>query len=78
MSGGESGEGKSDWSRGPRNANLARVSVHKLDRAARERGVRVEVQSVRPGRVQAQVSKTVVEGMPAPRKPWEKLFGKRG
>lgn len=71
-------EGKTDWSRGPRNADLGKVSIHKLDRAARERGIRVDIERTGQGKVQARVSKTVVEGMSAPRKPWEKLFGKKG
>lgn len=62
-------ENNVDWSRGPKKADLGKVSVHKLDRASRERGIRVDIDRVGQGKVQARVSKTVVQGMPAPRKP---------
>jgi hypothetical protein len=75
---GEGGEGKVDWSRGPRRANLAKVSIHKLDRAARERGIRVDIERRSQGKVTARVSKTVVRDMPAPRSFWGGLFKKRG
>lgn len=51
-----------DWLRRGRKANLARIPVEKLDKAARERGVVAEIVGTGSGRVEAEVSKVVVKG----------------
>ena len=58
-------EGKVDWVRGPKKANLSGVDIHKIQKAHDERGINVEVDADQPD--QSKVTKTVVEGMPAPK-----------
>lgn len=59
-------EEKVDWVRGPKKANLSDVDVQKIQQAHDERGVSVEVNADQPD--QSKVTKTAVEGMPAPNK----------
>ncbi len=61
----ESPEGKVDWVRGPKEADLSKVNVRKIAKARKERGI--EVESPTGGRGKSKVTKKVVEGMPAPK-----------
>jgi len=58
-------EGKVDWTRGPKKADLSKVPLEKIRKAHQERGVNVEVDADRPD--QSKVTKTVVKEMPAPK-----------
>ena len=58
-------EGKVDWVRKPKKADLSKVSLKKIREAHKERGIGVEVDADRPS--QSKVTKTVVKGMPAPK-----------
>ena len=58
-------EGKVDWARGPKKADLSEVSLKKIQKAHKEKGINVEVDADSPG--QSKVTKTVVKGMPAPK-----------
>ncbi|HJX59543.1 hypothetical protein A2V61_00195 [Candidatus Woesebacteria bacterium RBG_19FT_COMBO_47_8] len=60
-------EKRVDWVRRPRRVNSSGVNVFKADRAFKERGVTVE--PVPSNSSQSVVTKTVVEGMPAPDAP---------
>lgn len=70
------GPEKADWLRGPKKGvNLTNVPVEKLQKAA-ERGIRIDLTTSVEGKRVADVTKVVVEGMPAPQKPlWKRLFG---
>ncbi len=61
----ESPERKVDWVRGPKKADLSKVSLKKIQKAHKERGINVEVDADRPS--QSKVTKTIVKGMPAPK-----------
>jgi hypothetical protein len=58
-------EGKVDWVRGPKKADLSEVNVHKIAKAHEERGIEVEAPTA--GKGKSKVTKTVVKGMPAPK-----------
>ncbi len=58
-------EGKVDWVRGPKKIDPSKVSLEKIRKAHKERGIGIEVDADRPG--QSKVTKTVVKGMPAPK-----------
>ncbi len=60
-------EGKVDWVRGPKKADLSEVNVHKIAKAREERGIEVEPPAAGLGK--SKVTKKVVEGMPAPKTP---------
>lgn len=55
-----------DWVRGPKQADLSNVPVDKLIRAHKERGIQVDLP--KSGKGKSKVIKTVVTGMPAPKK----------
>lgn len=50
------------WMRKGRKADLTDVSIQKLDKASRERGVTIDLQDSEPGKRVAQVDKIVVKG----------------
>ena len=70
------GPERADWLRGPKKGvNVTDIPIGKLQRAA-ERGVRIDRTTSVEGKRVADVTKVVVEGMPAPKKPlWKRLFG---
>ena len=70
------GPERADWLRGPKKGvNVTDIPIDKLQRAA-ERGVRIDRTTSVEGKRVADVTKVVVEGMPAPKKPlWKRLFG---
>ncbi|RLI43990.1 hypothetical protein DRO61_12680 [Candidatus Bathyarchaeota archaeon] len=53
---------KKSWSRKGREADLTDVPVRKLQKAAEERGVRINITELTPGKIKAQVDKVVVKG----------------
>ena len=53
---------RKSWSRKGREADLTDVSVKKLQKAAEERGVRIDITESRPGKIKAQVNKVVIKG----------------
>ena len=55
-----------NWVRGPKLADLSKVSIIKILNAHEQRGIEVEVPSGNEGK--ASVIKTVVTGLPAPTK----------
>jgi len=71
----EDGEGRVDWVRGGRSADLTTVPVDKLQKAAEERGIRIDITHSEPGRLQADVHKVIIEDMPASRPWWKRWLG---
>ncbi|MCK4588199.1 hypothetical protein KAT60_00090 [Candidatus Woesebacteria bacterium] len=60
----DSTEGKVDWVRG-KEADLSKVSVRKIAKAHKKRGI--EVESPAGGKGKSKITKKVIEGMPAPK-----------
>ena len=50
------------WMRRWRKADITNIPVHKLYKAAKERGIRVEITDKTPGKIIAQVDKVVIKG----------------
>ena len=66
MSNGESDEKETvDLVRGPKKADLRKVSTRKLREAHEKRGVNIEVNADHPN--QTKITKTIVEDIPAPK-----------
>ncbi len=53
---------RKSWSRKGREADLTDVSVHKLQKAAKERGVRIDITESTPKKIKAQVNKIIIKG----------------
>jgi len=69
MSEGESSGWKiplSSWLRKGREANLTNVPVEKIQKAAKERGIRVDNLKNRGGKVTGEVNKVVIKGNDEP------------
>lgn len=66
---GEGSEKKVDWSRGPKtDVDITNVDARKLQKAHKERGIVANITESVPGKVKADITKVVVEDMPAPKK----------
>ncbi len=71
------GDDQVDWVRGGREADLTNVDAHKLVKAAKERGIRVDLTESGPGKRKGKVYKVEVEGMPGPFSWFKRLFRKK-
>lgn len=61
----ESTEGKVDWVRGPKKADLSDVSVRKIAKARKERGIEVDLPF--RGQSKSKITKKVIKDMPSPK-----------